>query len=313
MMKKLGLAGFTLLLLSSSIAGCTEVEKCAKDELGCIDQPPAEGDTCLAGLVLQGGKCVKGTGGGADGGTEGDYCENAGVVPQTVPVPPSCEPGQDQDPFMPAEICRRACVQKCMRAEVMCSDFSCDQDCNGAAVRAECLVECPGMDAECLTTACLKIQNARCEAFDCPMGHARKCDGVQCTDTCTGNTKDTFCDDGDPASAAYSFCAYGTDCSDCGPRVGSRPPRAPLGGLCPGGRDVGCEGYNDDYLRNNVFCVHVEGTQDGQFACVPDCTSPEEECPEGFDCQELVYTSGAPYEDTQGTQGAACFPMFCGS
>ncbi|HJL18008.1 MAG TPA: hypothetical protein RMH99_20250 [Sandaracinaceae bacterium LLY-WYZ-13_1] len=43
-----------------------------------------------------------------------------------------------------------------------------------------------------------------------------------CTDTCRWAT-DGACDDGG-AGAAYSVCALGTDCSDCGPRDGSPAP-----------------------------------------------------------------------------------------
>jgi hypothetical protein len=178
-------------------------------------------------------------------------------------------------------------------------------------VLADCLLDCPGMDTECMTSACQKIQMARCEAFACPASNPRNCDDVTCNDSCTGNTDDTFCDDGDPSSAVYALCAYGTDCSDCGPRRGSRPPRAPIQGLCPAGRDVACDGYNDDYERNEAFCVHVEGTQAGQFSCVPDCTT-EQDCEDGFECEALVYMNGDPYEDLDGVQGYACFPTFCG-
>jgi len=37
-----------------------------------------------------------------------------------------------------------------------------------------------------------------------------------CTDTCS-YAGDGECDDGGPGSA-YDVCAYGTDCTDCGPR-----------------------------------------------------------------------------------------------
>lgn len=38
-----------------------------------------------------------------------------------------------------------------------------------------------------------------------------------CDDTCTGNAKDGFCDDGGPGSDD-AFCGLGTDCTDCGAR-----------------------------------------------------------------------------------------------
>ena len=48
-----------------------------------------------------------------------------------------------------------------------------------------------------------------------------------CTDTCKWSS-DGLCDDGGPGSQ-YPWCAYGTDCTDCGVRFAapSSPPRAP--------------------------------------------------------------------------------------
>ena len=47
-----------------------------------------------------------------------------------------------------------------------------------------------------------------------------------CTNTCPYRN-DNECDDGGPGSAG-SFCAYGTDCSDCGPRAIRLPPPIPV-------------------------------------------------------------------------------------
>lgn len=38
-----------------------------------------------------------------------------------------------------------------------------------------------------------------------------------CSDNCPGNIADDFCDDGGDQSET-NFCAFGTDCTDCGPR-----------------------------------------------------------------------------------------------
>jgi hypothetical protein len=200
-----------------------------------------------------------------------------------------------------------------MRAEVMCAGFTCDPSTfNGAAAQAACLLDCPGGDATCMTDACTEIQGQGCTDFACPTGKTRDCADVRCSDSCSAaNLADGFCDDGHPLSASYSLCAYGTDCSDCGPRKGSRPPRVPLGGLCA--RDVGCEGYDDDYLKTKAWCVHVSGTPDGQFRCVPDCTtdSGTEPCPDGFDCSGLVYSDDQTPVSMGNVQAHACFPTFC--
>jgi hypothetical protein len=307
MMKQLGLAGFSLLLLVS-VAGCEKVEKCTRGEPGCLGGPTDDNDECAAGLESRGGQCVE------PDSELPSYCDDAEEVPETTLVPPSCTPRMSDGPdgFGFAELCRRRCLQQCRRAEVICEGFECDRDCSSVGVLMDCVVDCPTMDTACLTASCQGVQKTRCESFTCPADNPRNCDDVKCSDSCTGNTDDTFCDDGDPSSAVYSLCAFGTDCSDCGPRRGSRPPLSPLQGLCPGGRDVACEDYDDDYTQNGAFCVHVEGTQAGQFSCVPDCTSEDEECDDGFECQALVYMNGDPYEDLNNVQGYACFPMFCG-
>ena len=50
--------------------------------------------------------------------------------------------------------------------------------------------------------------------------------GALCNDLCVGNPTyalDGFCDDGGPG-AEFPDCQYGTDCTDCGPRVPRSPP-----------------------------------------------------------------------------------------
>lgn len=53
-------------------------------------------------------------------------------------------------------------------------------------------------------------------------------DAGACTDTCR-YAGDGECDDGG-AGAAYSVCALGTDCTDCGPRAGTSGPTPTPGG-----------------------------------------------------------------------------------
>ena len=51
-----------------------------------------------------------------------------------------------------------------------------------------------------------------------------------CLNTCVGgppmSLNNTVCDDGG-ASSQYSWCEFGTDCLDCGPRCQVFPPSAP--------------------------------------------------------------------------------------
>jgi hypothetical protein len=129
-----------------------------------------------------------------------------------------------------------------------------------------------------------------------------------------GNNKDGYCDDGDPSSATYSFCRYGTDCTDCGPRRGStRPDRLALGEPCPEGQDVSCEGYNDDFTKTQAWCLQFSGGGSA-FRCVPSCTTADGagECPDGYECQAVTTSSGDPYRDAVNrTPGYACVPQIC--
>jgi hypothetical protein len=163
---------------------------------------------------------------------------------------------------------------------------------------------------------CTERSNAACTDFVCPGSSTRMCADVRCADSCTGNTKDGFCDDGDPKSATYSFCNYGTDCTDCGPRRGStRPARLALGEPCPEGQDVSCEGYNDDFLKTQAWCLRFSQDTDAAFRCVPDCTTADGagDCPDGYECQAVKNGEGQPYRDATSnrTAGYACVPQIC--
>jgi secreted trypsin-like serine protease len=94
-------------------------------------------------------------------------------------------------------------------------------------------------------------------------GPADSAGAVGCEDTCAW-PGDGECDDGGPGSL-YAVCAYGTDCTDCGPRDGSAPPTPggtptpappPAGGMC----DDTC------YWAGDGFCD--DGGPDAEFA---DC------------------------------------------
>ena len=71
----------------------------------------------------------------------------------------------------------------------------------------------------------------------------------QCTNTCYSSAwiSDGYCDDGGPGSE-YGTCAYGTDCTDCGPRGSSSPPPSPSPpppspSPPPPGSSTACSGY----------------------------------------------------------------------
>lgn len=346
-----GALAFGLLAaLSFGSVGCSDVKKCKKGTEGCLDGKPFEEGTpnerCSFGLVVENGKCVEagedtardggrdsGTDGGRDGGTGScdcaadevcspedgttclSYCDAEERLTAIAP-PPGCSDysGTTVKPLTYAQACKNSCLQYCKRAEVYCPGFVCDETaCDGAQQMQVCATECPGNDVDCMTTGCEELRDIACADFACPDAFPKSCTDVRCTDSCTGgNNKDGYCDDGDPFSASYDFCAYGTDCGDCGPRRGPKAPVQELGGNCV--RDVGCPGFDADFLKTESWCLNVPGTDAAQFACIPNCTGHEDEtdyCPEGFACQGLEYSDGTPFTNPSGLQGYGCVPLVC--
>jgi hypothetical protein len=215
------------------------------------------------------------------------------------------------------ELCVNTCLQNCVRAQAFCPGYTCNpSDCDNAQELLRCTTQCPGMDTACMEQKCTERSTVACTDFNCPGTATRNCQDINCSDSCTGNVKDGFCDDGDPTSATYSFCAYGKDCTDCGPRRGStRPARLALGEPCPEGQDVSCDGYNDDFLKTQAWCLRYLEDVDAPFRCVPDCTTSDgaDECPKGYECQAVKNGSGQPYRDAtpNRTAGYACVPQIC--
>jgi hypothetical protein len=331
MTKKTIWAGLALLALVAMV-GCGKVRKCKEGEDGCVDQPPKSDGSCAAGLVNEKGKCVEPTGGNGggdacncaideicaeDGKTCLTYCADESSPPEVVPVPPGCENVATMaNPNPPdlsyEELCTRTCVQICLRAKAFCPGHECDPaDCTGAAARARCALQCPMTDTTCMQDRCQKVRQASCDDFMCPEGSTRNCSGVRCSDSCADNNDDNFCDDGDPTSASYAFCAWGSDCSDCGPRRGTEPAALQLGDACAPGQDVACQGYDDNFLKTEAWCLRPTGAS--VHRCVPDCTTSDGEgdCPEDYECQAVLNGSNQPYTDVYGTPGYACVPIVC--
>jgi hypothetical protein len=257
-----------------------------------------------------------------DGKTCLAYCEPVADLPQAGLTPPSCKPivtasNDKPTPFTFRELCVNACMQNCVRAQTFCPGYVCNpSDCENAAALVRCNTECPGMDTSCMEGRCIDRSKVACADFVCPGGGTRSCQDVKCSDTCSGNNDDGFCDDGDPSSATYAFCAYGTDCTDCGPRHGStRPPGLAIGEPCPEGQDVSCAGYNDDFLKTTAWCLQFNSDPGAAFRCVPDCTTSDGagECPDDYECQAVLNSEGQPYRDATNnrTPGYACVPTIC--
>jgi hypothetical protein len=328
MRKTIFLAALALLALSA-MTGCNKVRKCTKGERGCLDGSPNSDGSCDAGLVVVGGRCVEASGGSSgcncaidevcstDGESCIGYCEYDDGGPEAKPVPKGCEPplvDPQPPPYSFADLCVNACEQTCLRAQTYCPGYTCDlTTCKADVTLNKCKAECPGENVACLLTSCFKQQAAQCNGFTCPGTYKTDCTDIRCSDTCSMNNKDGFCDDGDPYSAVYAFCSYGTDCSDCGPRRGSRPPQAALGELCPPRQDVACEGYHDDYLDGSAWCLRVVEDSSYPFRCVPGCTTEDGpgECDDGYRCEAAMIDDDTTFDDAYGTPGYYCQPTVC--
>lgn len=335
MSKQLSL--IALLLFGLFAVGCGEVGKCKLYEQGCLGGGVLDGNKCKAGLLARNGYCIDpdsdcGCSGSdlcsADGLSCVNYCGFASNQPEEVPLPPTCRKAQgDQWVIYDFEsACRATCMQRCQRAEVFCPGFTCDPNsCQGEAALAACKLEvttaqaagsCAGLsDAACITRTCEGVRDGNCNAFECPAGAAKSCNDVRCSNSCgSANNADGFCDDGDPLSASYALCDYGSDCADCGPRRGEQAPVAAIGQPCV--LDVGCEGWAADFGQTASWCLHVTGSPQGQLSCVPNCTGwagKHGACAPGYDCTGLTLaSSGEPYVDPRtGEQGYACLPSVC--
>ena len=345
MTKTMVWAGVALSALLA-LSGCHEIRKCTRGEEGCVGGPTRDDGTCAAGLEARGGTCQEPNGGGPGdlcGGCSSDeicdedsytcisYCALEEDLPVKEPTPKSCTPPNVDDaaPYNFGDACIAACEQRCIRAKEYCSGFSCDiAECsqlgpNGGrvptpAALTRCTAACPAPpNLACVTALCEDVRDTPCQEFECPTGTARDCANVRCTDTCADeNLYDGFCDDGDPASADYTLCQYGTDCGDCGPRRGTRPPRVARGELCPPGQDLACEGHNDDYLKTEAWCLTIYADSNSPSRCVPDCTTADGEgvCPgPDYVCVEALDRDGDPITDAIGTPtpGYYCQPLVC--
>ena len=112
-----------------------------------------------------------------------------------------------------------AIAQTCTETCTYASDGDCDDGGPGAAY-SKCSLGTDCADCGPRTTA--GGDNRPPPALRTPPSPAST---LLCAETCIGNPEyasDDACDDGGPG-AEYSGCAFGTDCSDCGPRMSPSP------------------------------------------------------------------------------------------
>jgi len=250
-----------------------------------------------------------------------NYCEAVPTLPRsgTPPEVIFCEQEVGQAPFSFEEICKRQCRLACQRWSQFCG-FTCAADyCDSQQVQDECAASCPASEGNrevCLTLSCNTVRDQTCGSVICPdTGQPGSCQNLTCRNTC-GMTNagewagDGECDDGDLFGATSTACDWGSDCVDCGPRMGPVPTPQPQGSLCA--FHTGCLGYSPSLLANRAWCLLLNDVQPGLSRCVPDC-SQGKSCPDGYECVAVMDDQGTPITDPTGTVvGQACMPTICG-
>ncbi|MFT3926008.1 MAG: hypothetical protein QM778_25920 [Myxococcales bacterium] len=289
------------------------------EDLDCKNATPVNGDgdgdavpcNCTGGAL-----CVPGT---------SDQCINYCEEPGTVPVANRrqevlpCRTGDDGQPVTYQNACKALWTQFCLRAPVYCPGYICDPNFYSTQKAQDWCMQFYPTLAD-VSGYCETLRDSTCETFtECDAGMSedpamptfpKNCANVgTCKNTCPGNpnfTNDGSCDDGDVSTAAFGVCDWGTDCGDCGPRLGT-PPTLPLdiGALCVGHQQ--CRGYTEDLRNNKSWCLSVGDS--GVYRCMPDCTLGDN-CGEGYKCTTLVDSNQDPI--TQGDlEAKVCDPQIC--
>lgn len=329
-----------VLISAALTAACGEVESCKEGStLGCINTLPKEDKTCLFDLVLVDGRCVKpGTqGSGCEACLEGEQCVDGRCVnfcaePQIQPgsiAPPApifCVATETTPGTNPMLEFREVCIRQCQLAERQLQNFcpgyvANPTRCESAEVQDACVKACPNTaagarDLACLTGRCEDTRRALCSVeLKCPNQATPTCVDKLCTNDCRPRDGKSLigngvCDDGDPYTTnANGWCAWGTDCIDCGPRSGQNQNAVPIGGLCE--FLVNCAGTTEDLVQAEAWCVAVNNArpQGGIGRCLPDCTLDTEFCPQGFECR-TIKVNGADFV-REGLTAKACIPLAC--
>ena len=325
-------------------ASCGDVGSCIETEVGCLNGPPDDSGNCRFGLVPNSTHtaCVeKGASGGITpntcGCTHGELCLSNGTcsdlctapagAPAIKDAPLACRPAAGAAAYDLSTAVVALCSQICVHRAALCGT-----PCNVAAdcTPAKALViaaalkhdaTCATADVECAMKACEEARDRPCEKQECGMGNGQpNCAGVVCSSSCStaAFTNDGICDDGDVSNAESSFCAWGSDCGDCGPRRGAAPPSSVgLGGACADPRQ--CGGDITNIKNSTAWCVNTTSAINQPRRCVPDCSSSMK-CPDGYECAPLGSdpdgSGPMPAQavmDSSGATARACFPTQCGN
>lgn len=244
-----------------------------------------------------------------------NYCADPGFElsvterRQTEQLP--CRRSGAGTPVSYEEACKAALRQFCLRSEVYCTGFTCPPNLiNTPEAQVLCMETFPVF--EDLASWCEGMRDGTCANFaECDNTHPKSCaTPVVCSSTCPGNPEfanDGACDDGDIATAAFAECEWGTDCGDCGPRVGT-PPALPIAIGAPCVSNIQCIGNSEDLRRNQSWCLAVN-PGNLEHRCMADCTR-DGVCPEGYTCVGIEDGNGEAI--VQGDlEAGVCNPMIC--
>jgi len=333
-----------LLAASLSLFACPEVKQCQRGSVGCVDGPPDDAGQCQFDLIKRGNRCIAPSGssdplpqpnpcGSCAAGTTCttdqetcvDFCAESEIKPGSVasPTPIRCggelKDAQTGERYVLSfdETCVADCQLTCRLREWFCTK-GCEADaCSKPEVLAECHKRCDADSSPlaCMQKICNDTRSSGCSNNDslCGDGEFPDCNKWSCTNTCATTRFDGVCDDGDLLSARFASCDFGTDCADCGPRVGEDTSRALLqGDVC--GVSEQCQGHDSDFSRNEAFCLAVKPGS-AVKRCVLDCSGRKDLCPEGTTCTTLNGKGAegmiGPVRDAKGVEARACLPDAC--
>jgi hypothetical protein len=268
-----------------------------------------------------------------DKGTCVNFCEVPDVLPGTLAEPrpsPTCSAIKPDDPALTFdELCKRRCQFDCRNRGWFCgSGDKCEPGaCDKPEVLVACHTECDTESdpLKCVLGACEENMRKGCAETTCT-GGAPNCTGVKCSNNCVFSNGmsangDGYCDDGDtfhtdPIAGELTYtdsniCQWGTDCSDCGPRMGEDNSRnLPMGALC--NYNSACAGHKrngnqPDLETNRAWCLELTAVQQKLLRCLPDASGKNETCPDGYSQITLENPPGTPIV-IDGITAKACVP-----